>query len=210
MSITNQTTTGNTRGRATAALVPVRASSRTADAPITTEAHAKLKRRVKRKGLTEVSTERLVALGRDRTPLIRAYERTMRCATVQLVEGGYASSSYCKNRWCTVCEDIKQMKHTLQYAGIIRAWSEPTLLTLTLPNVERKRLHGTVREMARTIRRIADRTRKRDRIPFKALRKLEVTYSRSRGDFHPHYHFIFDTAVAARRFKAHARHSPRD
>lgn len=191
--ITKETPTGNTRGEATTPeVMPVLAS---------TSAAGKLRRRIKKKGLTELTAARLTALGRDRTPLQNAYERTIRCATTQQVQDGKATSTYCKNRWCNVCNDIRTAKHTTQYADTLRRWEQPTFLTLTIPNVEGKALHGAVREMQKTIRRIADRTRKRDGLTFTALRKLEVSYNATKNTYHPHFHFIVNNARIARLFK---------
>jgi hypothetical protein len=76
-------------------------------------------------------------------------------------------------------------------------WADPHFVTLTIPNVQGRELHGVVREMLATMRPIARAIRHTDGLELKAVRKLETTYNPRRRDYHPHLHLIVDSGEAA-------------
>jgi len=96
-----------------------------------------------------------------------------------------------------VCNRIRTAKLWASYGPTLAGWADPHFVTLTLPNVSPKALHGAVREMIHAVGLIKRGMRRTDGLRFKAVRKLEVTYNRERGDFHPHFHLVTDDRRAA-------------
>lgn len=155
-----------------------------------------LQKRARAKSLTEALTEGLVGLG-DSTPLRFAYRRTLSCAAVLRQNDGVVTGKYCNARWCVVCTRIRTAKLMTKYLPEIETWAEPTFVTLTRPNVTGKRLNSEVRAVNASLRQVGQNVRRGDGLTFRAIRKLEVTYSFKRNDFHPHHHLLVDSRAAA-------------
>lgn len=107
----------------------------------------------------------------------------------QILEGGI----YCKQRMCPACawrESARQAQAlSACYDAALAQGYTLLMLTLTVPNVEADKLRPTLRRMA-----AAWHTMKKQKdlqvLLRHAVRKTEVTYSKRRGDFHPHYHAL--------------------
>lgn len=155
-----------------------------------------LTRRAKSKLLTDISLEGLLELGTS-TPLSKAYRRTQACALELRNEGGKLTGRYCGNRWCLVCNRIRTAKLREAYTPVLRDWTAPYFVTLTIPNVPAAQLHGAVRTMVRALQRISLAMRRTDRLPLTAVRKIECTYNPERRDFHPHFHLVVRDRHAA-------------
>ena len=63
-------------------------------------------------------------------------------------------------------------------------------------------LPGAIRQLLKNTKLLADQIRRTDKLPWKAVRKLEVTYNVGRRDFHPHLHLIVKGAAQARALVA--------
>jgi hypothetical protein len=137
-----------------------------------------------------------VRLG-ERTPLRFAYASTLRCAGELMQEGVKVQGKYCRQRWCLVCNRIRTAKLIGAYLPEMATWTDPHFVTLTIPNVQGHELHRAVREMIELTPRLARAIRRTDGLELRAVRKLEVTYSIRRGDFHPHLHLIVNTRAVA-------------
>lgn len=150
--------------------------------------------------MTGAILDGLIGLGHS-TPLAGAYQRSAECVGVLTQDEGRIVGKYCGNRWCLVCNRIRTAKLRTAYAPVLREW-DVWFVTLTIPNVPGAQLHATVREMIKASRLVADRVRRKDRLQWRAVRKLEVTFSAERRDYHPHLHFVVDGEAAARTLEA--------
>lgn len=125
----------------------------------------------------------------------KSYYNTYHCAkTLLLYPSGKVTSSYCKNRWCMVCNSIRTAKLINQYRPILENWDDKYFVTLTVPNVPAPALPRTIDRMQYNFNRVRKRVTKRgsrgSKIKLIGLRKMECTYNANRNDYHPHYHFI--------------------
>lgn len=124
------------------------------------------------------------------TPLRFGYASTLRCANLLRQTDGKVTGKYCGNRWCTVCNRIRTAKLRTAYAPELAGWADAQFVTLTIPNVQGQHLHSAVREMLAKVRLIADNIRRTDKLSWRAIRKLEVTYSLRHRNYHPHLHLL--------------------
>jgi hypothetical protein len=140
-----------------------------------------------------------VALAEHGGELERSYRNTVYCASTVL-QSAYSEklrSEYCGNRWCLICNRVRIARSINKYEPRLIEWPDRWFLTLTVPNCSGADLRLTLHAMQIACRRINQSVRQTDKIVFRALRKLEVTYNGTRDDYHPHYHFVFDSREAA-------------
>lgn len=122
------------------------------------------------------------------TPLRKSYWNTWHCNEIITVSDNKATSQYCKNRWCLLCQSIKTANLIFRYKDSIEALEDPYFVTLTAPNVVGEDLHDEIRRFGKCwtlIRKNAHRTRK----DFDGIRKCECTV-RPNNEYHYHYHII--------------------
>ena len=148
---------------------------------------ANLKKRARAKYMTNSYT---VALASLKSPLQKSYNNTVYgCATTILQTQNKLTSTYCKNRWCLVCNRIRTAKLIRGYLPQLEKIEHKYFVTLTIPNVTGSELRGSIQEMIKKFQVInksfADRNNK-----LVGIRKLECTYNPIRGDFHPHFHLL--------------------
>jgi len=153
-----------------------------------------LQKRARAKTITLVMVHRLMKV--KHTPLHNSYARTLECGSVILQADKTLTSKYCNNRWCLVCNRIRTAKMLNGYEKPLQKLKQPYLVTLTLPNVTRGKLHTTVDLMLSELQRIRDTMRKRGR-PAVGIRKLEITYNREADTYHPHLHMIIEGVAIA-------------
>jgi hypothetical protein len=158
-----------------------------------------LTRRARAKLATDAIVGELCRLGSE-TPLRHAYLRTMGCATELTQEGAKLTGRYCGNRWCGVCNRIRTAKLRTAYTPVLLEWGDAHFVTVTVPNVPRRELHATVRRLIQAVREIANNIRRTDRLEWRAVRKLEVTFNAERRDFHPHVHLVVKGQAQSRTF----------
>jgi len=143
----------------------------------------------------------------EESPLNKSYWNTFHCAKVITKVGNEVTSSYCKNRWCMVCNRIRTAQLINAYQPIISEWQDKHFLTLTIPNVKGKVLHLAIERMNRVMRQIQATIKKRHqrkKLSFpkiQGLKKLECTYNPVRDDYHPHFHIITDSYYGAVEIK---------
>jgi len=132
------------------------------------------------------------------SPLKKSYWRTYYCTSVLLQEGHKITSQYCNNRWCIVCNRIRTAKMINKYYPvIINEVQDRHFVTLTIPNVQGKRLRQVIEGMILNFQKIKDNMRNRDGVKIKGIRKIEVTYNPGRNDFHPHFHLVMEGRAQA-------------
>lgn len=137
-----------------------------------------------------MSTPLAVSLAELRGPLERSYRNTVYCAAVLDQQGGRLRAKYCGNRWCLVCNRIRIAKSIRAYLPVLSGWSDKHFVTLTVPNCTAEDLPSVLDRMHRELVNANYRIKRTDRLPFVALRKLEVTHNARRGDYHPHFHLV--------------------
>lgn len=133
--------------------------------------------------------------------------------TVELQPDAVSFGAACGQRWCEPCQGTRIMKWRKQYGPLVSEWKGLHHLVLTIPTVpsvgkggvvDRAAtadvLRSTVRAMIRAAREIANDVRRTEKLPWVALRKLEVTYSVEKDWYHPHFHFIVAGEASAREF----------
>jgi hypothetical protein len=122
------------------------------------------------------------------SPLNESYYGSMLCSGVMRQEGRKLVTTYCKQRWCAVCNRIRTAKAISSYLPVIRALDELYFVTLTKKTVNTDELRGSIELMNKTWRKITDTARsKRDM--FQGIRKAECTI-RPGGLYHYHFHVV--------------------
>jgi hypothetical protein len=77
-----------------------------------------------------------------------------------------------------------------RYLSVLRSWEDPQFVTLTVPNCNADELKGVMDKMIKCIAAVSRAVKRTHGAPFVVLRKLECTFSPTRGDFHPHLHMV--------------------
>jgi plasmid rolling circle replication initiator protein Rep len=151
----------------------------------------RLTRRARAKYFSKALVLPLVDLN---SPLKKAYWNTYHCCETLVQDGEEITGSYCKNRWCTVCNRIRTAVLINTYKPVLDSWEDKWFVTLTIPNVPAEELHSALEEMQAEFIRIRKTLGKRSLRgkgdKFIGFRKLECTYNPDRDDYHPHYHVI--------------------
>lgn len=155
-----------------------------------------LQKRVKRLTIAKPLAHALMDVAKG--PLMgNAYRRTATlCNTMLEQKAGSLKTYFCGSRWCACCGAIRSAKAWHAYGPSVEAFTEPMLLTLTIPNVKGSRLRQAVRDMHHEIRNIT-RSVRREVGEIKFIRTTEVTYSKVRDDMHPHLHLLVETKKVA-------------
>jgi hypothetical protein len=131
------------------------------------------------------------SLARLETPLQKSYWNTYHCAGAIIQEGGKLTSKYCGNRWCMVCNRIRTARAINAYVPVVETWGESFFVTLTLRTVTAEELPERIESMLKVVKGIGRSVRETHKLPFQAIRKLEVT-SRPGGLYHPHLHLVVE------------------
>ena len=167
-----------------------------------------LKKRARRKYLSTGLSLRLVDAEKQNpnSSLKKSYWNSYHCCgEMAVMKSGKVTSSYCKNRWCLVCNSIRTAQLIIKYKPILDTWEDKVMVTLTKgPRCKGAELKGVIEEMQKTfiqIRKIFNKRHERsngDR--FVGLRKLECTYDPKTNTYHPHFHLIMECPFIAHDF----------
>lgn len=163
------------------------------------EARETMKKRARAKYLTSGLLEELEALD-SHIP----YSRARGCCRVVQQEDGELVCSYCRSRWCVVCNRIRMGTILNDYLPILRMWEDEEgvfFVTLTAPNVQAEALRSRVEEMKKRLRYCRRSIRETRELDFRAVENWEVTFNGDTGTFHPHVHIAVrgkDQALALR------------
>jgi len=99
-------------------------------------------------------------------------------------------TSYCKNRWCVLCNRIRTANLINGYLQPLQQIENKYFVTLTLPTVNEKNLRGRIKLMEDEWRNMMKLKHKENRFEnFDGVRKMECTI-RPQGLYHYHYHVI--------------------
>jgi hypothetical protein len=146
-----------------------------------------LQRRQASKYLTGALMLRLLELP---TPNAEKYRDTFYCSHVVVQEGSQVKSSFCRKRWCIVCNRIRTAELVGRYFPTLQNWQAKQFVTLTVPNCQASDLVPTIQAMYKAFTKTKDNLRKNYSTKLVGIRKLEITYNRERNDYHPHFHLV--------------------
>jgi len=100
----------------------------------------------------------------------------------------------CKNRFCPICAWRKSKKDALALSVMMAYMKQEEnkefiLLTLTAPNVTADELDDEIKHYNHAFKKLMERKEVKKIVQGYA-RKLEITYSEKRNDYHPHFHVL--------------------
>jgi len=150
------------------------------------EARRTMQKRARAKYLTSGLLEELEELD-SHIP----YSRARGCCRTVVQEDGELKCSYCRSRWCIVCNRIRMGKILNDYLPVLEMWDDEEgvfFVTLTTPNVEGEELRSQVEEMKKKLRYCRRSIRETRGLDFRAIENWEVTFNQERGDYNPHVH----------------------
>lgn len=148
-----------------------------------------LRKRARSKWYTQAIAGKLLYLG---SSLNKYYQRAYYCGQEIYQEGNQLKSSkYCNTRICHVCNRIRTAKLIRGYVNQLKG-RNLFFVTLTLPNVKESELSFAIKNMTKCTTLILRKLRERKNIEVNGIRKIEVTYSPTRNDYHPHIHLLVD------------------
>ena len=167
-----------------------------------------LQKRARRKYMSTALSLRLVDAEKQNPDSIlkKSYWNSFHCcAQMEVKESGKVTSSYCKNRWCLVCNSIRTAQLILKYNPILDGWDNKVMVTLTRgPRCKGAELKLVIEEMQLVFNQIRktfnQRYKRGTSEKFVGLRKLECTYDPTTNTFHPHYHLILESPNIAKDF----------
>ena len=145
-----------------------------------------MEKRARSKYLTSGLLEELEALD-SHIP----YSRARGCCRVVRQEDGELQCSYCRCRWCIVCNRIRMGTILNEYLPILQLWEDEKgtfFVTLTAPSVGAEVLRSRVKEMKKRLRYCRRSIRETRDMDFRAVENWEVTFNADEGTFHPHVH----------------------
>lgn len=150
-----------------------------------------LKKRAKRKYINNPFISKLVTSG---SPMAATFATTFGCSSVINIEDGKAKSSYCKQRWCTVCGSIRTAVRINSFMPIIEGLKisldrEIFFTTLTVPNVSETNLLPTIKKFQLALRQFSDQMRKNGQKLY-CVYNIETTINFKTGLYHPHIHIL--------------------
>ena len=161
---------------------------------------ADLLKKAKRKALTVFLSGKLIELQNSR---IQAYRNMYYCNSVLQQNGQELKTSYCKNRFCHVCNAIKTANLIDGYLPELKSMKDPQFLTLTIKAVKAKQLRPAISGMIKTFRSINQHLNKYEHIKLKAIRKLECNYNPVYDTYNPHFHFVIEGEHQALTLRKH-------
>lgn len=153
------------------------------------QSNASLLKRARAKYLSDNLSRRLLETN-PHSALSHSYKASTFCTSVLLQSGKKLTATYCKNRWCAVCNRIRTAKLINGYEPTIRVLASPYFVTLTKKTVCRADLKLSIDFMAETWRKILTGREGRKR-KVKGVRKAECTI-RPNGHYHYHFHVVIE------------------
>ena len=163
-----------------------------------------LKKRANAKIITKLTAVKLAntstAKNKNNRDLRVGFWRSYYCNETLIVKNEKLIGSYCKNRWCAVCNRIKTADAISKYLPEIENWKNTFMLTLTIPNVQGKNLKKSVEKMlsefSKIIKEMREKKPFRKLEGYKIIRKIEITNNGKKG-YHPHFHIILNSMFLA-------------
>lgn len=149
-----------------------------------------LPQKTKLKALSKFITSRLYYQNQD-SPLIKSYKNSFYCQDLIKATDGELTSTYCKNRWCPICNRNKTAELINKYLPTLETYPQLYFITLTRPNVSGDNLKAEIDYLISTFRKLMQTRKSKQFIKDGAIgiRKLECTHNPETG-FHPHFHLL--------------------
>jgi hypothetical protein len=151
----------------------------------TQNATTKLQKRAQAKWITQNVVRLLLTLD---SPLKRYYKNAFSCCSVIRVINGKAETQYCNTRICNVCNRIRTAKAINNYVPQFEGFTNYAI-TLTDQNCKGSELKHTIRRYKLDLK-IIRRRLQRLGLVVDGIVKVEITYNRTTGLYHPHLHLI--------------------
>jgi hypothetical protein len=152
------------------------------------------KRRQKKARTLETVVSQLETL--TDSPLYNSYMDTCGCCKTMLQEDGKITSTYCKRRWCIVCNSIRTATYINKFGPKLEEdtadGAEYFYCVVTLPTRPHNghRLSKLVQDLYDAVDRAKRSLKRTDGVSFDAFTKLEVTYCEKRDKYHPHLNIV--------------------
>lgn len=122
--------------------------------------------------------------------LVKSYRSSLYCSHTLMQNGKKLTTTYCKQRWCAVCNRIRTAHFINGYQGEIKGFKDPYFVTLTKKTVLEGDLSASIELMGsvwlQILKTWGNKIRK-----IKGIRKAECTI-RPEGLYHYHYHVIIE------------------
>ncbi|PCJ66091.1 MAG: hypothetical protein COA58_08435 [Bacteroidetes bacterium] len=167
-----------------------------------------LTKRAKRKVISQRMNLALIdiAKSKGRNERIKGYWNTYHCLKTVFTSNGKMYSSYCKNRFCTVCCAIRKAEIINKYHPVLNTWNEAYFVTLTVKSCNAKNLYKWITGMFRAFELIHWRCKKRYQrstgIKLMGVKSLECNFNPINKTYNPHFHIIVPNEAIANLLKA--------
>ncbi len=103
-------------------------------------------------------------------------------------------ANFCRSRMCPMCSWHLSRKRT---RDLMKVLNEPEhrgkrliFITLTVKNCLGDELEATIDNMYRALRSLTQKDKFLERRTIGMIKKLEVTYNKETGEYHPHFHLL--------------------
>jgi len=152
-------------------------------------------KRQRKKALSQAIVRRLLPFEASR--MQSQYQRAMSCGNVVEQRDGKLTTWYCKTRPCLVCNGIRTAMLIDAYKPIVETWSDPALVTLTVPSPHLDNLRETLQEMTHQLNLIVLQLR-RAGMDVRGVRVIESTEGDIPDHAHPHFHVLVSEMAVGR------------
>ena len=165
-----------------------------------------MERRAKRKLISKTLAMQLIPMARaDHNWKWEArFSNTLQCQDELKTVDGRSYSKYCKERCCTICLANRKGEKINLYLPVVEDMPDPHFLTITAQSVGKDGLKIRVHDIARAIRTLIARYKKRSQrgkgIKFYGIWCLESNFNPLRLTYNPHIHMILPSEYAAETF----------
>lgn len=147
-----------------------------------------IEKRQRAKFITQEYLRHLIDLDSD---LHNSYVSSQQCSSSIYIHENKATSQYCKQRWCQVCNRIKTAQLINGYMPQFQKFEQPYFVTLTTRNVPAFEL-AEMLQVYQVVWRTIYKRIKKSKLPLQGIKKIECTYNSEFDSYHPHFHFIIN------------------
>lgn len=160
--------------------------------------HAGLRKRAAAKYYSRQYLQPLIDLD---SPLKKSYLNTLFCTNEIIQNGNKITSSYCKNRWCRVCNRIRTAHLMNGYMSEVESIDDKYFVTLTMQNVDTYYLSPALDAFALFWKDYYESNRSKHKrnkgYKLKGIKKIECTYNAKDDSYHPHLHVLIGGEIEA-------------
>jgi hypothetical protein len=163
-----------------------------------------LAKRARRKLITQKGVLHLIEVAklRGESDRIKAYWNTYHCQSKVIKANNRIYGDYCKNRFCTVCSDIRKAEKINRYLPVIEKWKDPRLVTLTAKAVSHKELNKQIEKVLNAFRVIVQRYKKRHQRgkgpKLMGVKSIECNFNPQTNTYNPHLHILVPDLATAK------------